>query len=117
MRLKIIILVTFSLLVLTGDYVALPSKGLAKRMAHESPSSGCLTVRGSGTVTGECPSLTSALTVLGSSTTEACIFVYNGTYKEAVTTNYEGKLTIYGYTTKSVSFLNHRGFLSKPNKC
>ena len=100
MKLNTLASVAFGLWTLTGESVALPSKGLVKRTARESPPSRCLTVRGSDTETGEYSTLTSALAALGSSTTEACIFVYSGTYEEAVTINYKGKLILYGYTTK-----------------
>lgn len=33
----------------------------------------------------------------------ACIFVYPGNYTEQVTVSYGGPLTIYGYTTESVT--------------
>jgi pectinesterase len=76
---------------------ATPTK-LVKRTARTSPPSGCLTVRGSGTLSGEYSTLTAALAALGTTTTAKCIFMYSGTYTEGVTINYKGALTIYGYT-------------------
>lgn len=74
---------------------------LAKRTARTSPPSGCKTVRGSGTLSGEYATLTAALASLStSSTAAACIFIYSGTYNEAVYINYKGALTLYGYTSK-----------------
>jgi len=99
MKLNTIASTTLGLLTLAGESVSLPSKELAKRTARESAPDGCLTVRISGTEAGEYSTLSSALAALGSSTTEACIFMYSGTYEEAVTINYKGKLTLYGYTT------------------
>lgn len=81
---------------------ALPH-ALVKRASRTSPPSGCLTVRNSGTKSGEYATLGSALSALGtSSTATACIFIYSGTYNEQVTVNYKGPLTIYGYTTEYV---------------
>jgi len=73
---------------------------LQKRAGRTSPPSGCLTVRGSGTLSGEYSTVGAALTALGSSTAVACIFIYSGTYNEQVTISYAGNLTVYGYTTK-----------------
>src|SRR4051812_35501377 len=74
---------------------------LSKRASRTSPPSSCLTVRNSGTQTGEYSTLGAALTALGTSSTAiACIFIYSGTYKEQVTINYKGALTLYGYTTE-----------------
>ena len=73
---------------------------LAKRDGRTSPPSGCLVVRGSGTQSGEYPTFKAAHTALGSATVARCIFIYSGTYKEAIYVNYKGALTIYGYTTK-----------------
>lgn len=91
-------LVTLGLLFI-GDAVAVPA-GLAKRTARTSTPSGCLTVRGAGTESGEYSTLTAAIAALGSSTTAKCIFIYGGTYDEGVYINYKGPLTLYGYTDK-----------------
>ncbi|KAI9650434.1 hypothetical protein NHQ30_000449 [Ciborinia camelliae] len=74
---------------------------LHKRASRTSPPAGCLTVRGSGTLSGEYSTVGAALTALGSSTAIACIFIYSGTYNEQVTINYAGNLTVYGYTTNA----------------
>lgn len=84
-----------------SEAAAVPTTGLVKRTARESTPSGCLTVRGSGTLSGEYSTLTAALASLSSSSTaDACIFMYSGTYSEGVTITYKGALTLYGYTTK-----------------
>ncbi|KAF7894747.1 uncharacterized protein EAF01_010197 [Botrytis porri] len=77
---------------------------LHKRAGRTSPPSGCLTVRGSGTLSGEYSTFGAALTALGSSTAAACIFIYSGTYNEQVTISYAGKLTVYGYTTNTGTY-------------
>lgn len=69
-----------------------------------STPSGCLTVRKSGTLSGEYSTIGAALTALGSTTTAKCIFIYGGTYSEKLTINYKGALTIYGYTTDTGSY-------------
>jgi pectinesterase len=87
----------FSLIATT---TAAPAE-LAKRAGRTSTPSGCLTVRGSGTKSGEYSTLGAALTQLDTSaTTAACIFIYSGTYQEQVTIQYKGALTIYGYATE-----------------
>ncbi|KAF7893405.1 uncharacterized protein EAF02_000943 [Botrytis sinoallii] len=77
---------------------------LHKRAGRTSPPSGCLTVRGSGTLSGEYSTVGAALTALGSSTTTACIFIYSGTYNEQLTISYGGNLTVYGYTTNTGTY-------------
>ncbi|ATZ46536.1 hypothetical protein BCIN_01g11150 [Botrytis cinerea B05.10] len=77
---------------------------LQKRAGRTSPPSGCLTVRGSGTLSGEYSTVGAALTALGSSTAVACIFIYSGTYNEQVTISYAGNLTVYGYTTNTGTY-------------
>lgn len=93
-----------ALLGVTTFVTAVPTTGLAKRTARSSPPSGCLVVRGSGTQSGEYSTLTQAVAALGSATTAQCIFMYAGTYNEAVYINYKGQLTLYGETTKYVKF-------------
>ncbi|KAF7959235.1 hypothetical protein EAE96_002750 [Botrytis aclada] len=77
---------------------------LHKRAGRTSPPSGCLTVRGSGTLSGEYSTVGAALTALGSSTAVACIFIYSGTYNEQLTITYAGNLTVYGYTTNTGTY-------------
>ncbi|THV54479.1 hypothetical protein BGAL_0026g00340 [Botrytis galanthina] len=77
---------------------------LHKRAGRTSPPSGCLTVRGSGTLSGEYSTVGAALTALGSSTAVACIFIYSGTYNEQLTISYGGNLTVYGYTTNTETY-------------
>lgn len=45
-----------------------------------------------------------ALSALGSSTSDACIFIGAGTYQEQITIDYKGKLTMYGETTDTSSY-------------
>jgi pectinesterase len=97
---KFITIVSVALgLLYVGEAVAVPAE-LAKRAARTSTPSGCLTVRGSGTKSGEYSTLTAALAALGTTTTAKCIFIYSGTYNEGVYINYKGPLTLYGYTDK-----------------
>ncbi|KAF2114588.1 carbohydrate esterase family 8 protein [Lophiotrema nucula] len=78
---------------------------LSKRASRTSTPSGCLTVRATGTKTGEYSTFGAALSALGTtSTAPACIFIYSGTYKEQVTINYKGALTTYGYTTDTGTY-------------
>lgn len=86
-------------LLFVGNTIAIPTE-LAKRAGRTSTLSGCLTVRGSGTKSGEYSTLTAAIAALGSSTAAKCIFIYSGTYNEGVYINYKGPLTLYGYTDK-----------------
>ena|ERR1700710_1471911 len=79
---------------------AAPLGELAKRTAPSTPPSGCLVVSGSGTLSGEYSTLTNAIAALGSTTTVKYIFMYAGTYNEAVYINYKGALTLYGQTTE-----------------
>ncbi|KAJ8070146.1 hypothetical protein OCU04_000538 [Sclerotinia nivalis] len=93
-------LVAISFFVLAIDATAL----LHKRAGRTSPPAGCLTVRGSGTLSGEYSTVGAALNALGSSKSAACIFIYSGTYNEQVTINYAGNLTVYGYTTDTGTY-------------
>lgn len=88
-------------LLCVGEATAIPLTELVKRTARTTPPSGCKTVRGSGTLSGEYSTLTEALASLStSSTAAACIFIYSGTYNEGVYINYKGPLTLYGYTSE-----------------
>jgi pectinesterase len=91
---------------------SLPTSNLEKRTARTSPPSGCLVVRGSGTESGEYSTLSAAVTALGSSTAAACIFIYSGTYTEALRIAYGGALTLYGYTTEYVYAKQHSSLYS-----
>jgi pectinesterase len=66
--------------------------------SRTTPPSGCLSV-GSG---GQYGTITEAITVLGSGTSAACIFIYPGTYTVAdgVSIKYKGSLTLYGSTSE-----------------
>ncbi|RAL62993.1 hypothetical protein DID88_004080 [Monilinia fructigena] len=87
-------LVTIFFLIISIDAAAL----VQKRAGRTSPPAGCLTVRGSGTLSGEYNTFKAALTALGSSTEVACIFLYSGTYNEQITINYAGNLTAVAVT-------------------
>ena len=91
---------TSGLLYLSSIASALPDLRLAKRDSRTTSPSGCLTVGSGGTYS----TISAALTALGtgSSTSSACIFIYSGTYDstDQVYINYQGALTLYGYTTK-----------------
>jgi pectinesterase len=79
------------------------SQNLVKRTARTSPPAGCLTVRHSGTLSGEYATVGAAVTALGSSTASACIFIYSGTWDEGqISIKYSGNLTLYGYTSEWV---------------
>ncbi|GFF50359.1 probable pectinesterase A [Aspergillus udagawae] len=82
-------------LALTGS--ASPIEG---RSSRTSAPSGCLTVGSSGKYS----TIGAALSALGSSKSDACIYIAAGTYKEQVTINYPGKLTMYGETTDTSSY-------------
>lgn len=74
---------------------SIPTPDLAKRTSRTAAPSGCLTVGSSATY----KTITSALDALGTtSTTDACIFVSDGTYAEQLTVTYKGSLTLYGST-------------------
>ncbi|KAI9727875.1 MAG: hypothetical protein M1834_007921 [Cirrosporium novae-zelandiae] len=80
------------------------SSHLIKRTGRTSNPDNCLVVRGSSTGTGEYSSLGDAVDSLGSSTDDACIFIYSGTYTEQVIIDYGGNLTLYGYTSDTSSY-------------
>ncbi|KAK7548617.1 pectinesterase family protein [Phyllosticta citricarpa] len=85
--------------------LAHPTQKLSTRATgRTSPPSGCLTVGGSS---GKYSTISSALEALGSSTEDACIFVYSGTYKEQFTVEYGGALTLYGYTEDASSYASN----------
>ncbi|KAJ4414070.1 hypothetical protein N0V82_008144 [Gnomoniopsis sp. IMI 355080] len=67
---------------------------------------GCISVKSDASGTDEYSSLTSALASLSGSDS-ACIFMYGGTYSEQVAIDYEGPLTIYGYTTDTSSYADN----------
>jgi pectinesterase len=89
---------------LVGLALTASATPLDKRASRTSAPSGCLTV-GSG---GEYPNIGAALSALGSSKSDACIYIAAGTYKEQLTITYPGKLTMYGETTNTASYKNNR---------
>ncbi|CZR66597.1 related to Pectinesterase A [Phialocephala subalpina] len=54
----------------------------------------------------------SAVAALGSGSDDACIFIYAGTYEEQVSIEYEGNLTIYGYTSDTSSYSSNEVTIS-----
>jgi pectinesterase len=77
---------------------------IEERSGRTSAPSGCLTVGSSGKYS----TIGSALGALGSSKSDACIYIAAGTYKEQITVNYPGKLTMYGETTDTSSYKKNR---------
>lgn len=88
-----------------------PAGGFSWVRADESTSrtsapTGCVSVKSDASGTDEYSSLTSALASLSGSDS-ACIFMYSGTYSEQVAIDYDGPLTLYGYTTDTSSYANN----------
>ncbi|KAJ6134094.1 hypothetical protein N7523_000416 [Penicillium sp. IBT 18751x] len=88
-----------SVLCLVTAVLGAPAE-LRRRTSRTSAPSGCLTV-GSG---GEYSTIGGAIRALASSTSSACIYVASGTYKEQLTINYAGTLTIYGETSDTGTY-------------
>ncbi|RJE26103.1 Pectinesterase [Aspergillus sclerotialis] len=89
-----------SILALTALLAMLTTSTPTKRNTQASPSSDCLTV-GSNQ---QYHDITSALNALSSSSEAACIYITAGTYKEQLTIDYPGQLTIYGETDDTTSY-------------
>lgn len=77
---------------------------LSRRDSRTSAPSGCLTVGGSGTYS----TIGSALDALGSGTSSACIYIAAGTYKEQLTIDYAGALTLYGETSDTGTYKSNQ---------
>jgi pectinesterase len=88
-----------SALTLGAGVLGAPTE-LQRRTARTSAPSGCLTVGSSGTYS----SVGAAVSALGSSTADACIYIAGGTYQEQVTIKYGGALTLYGQTADTSSY-------------
>lgn len=73
---------------------------LVARTARTSAPAGCLTVGSHGKYS----TIGAALNALGSSKNPACIYVASGTYKEQLTINYGGALTLYGQTVDADTY-------------
>ncbi|KAL3457955.1 pectin lyase fold/virulence factor [Aspergillus heterothallicus] len=86
-------------LLLAGTALASP-RFQSKRASRTSAPAGCLTVGGSGTYS----KIADAITALGSSSADACIYIAAGTYQEQLTFKYGGSLTIYGETADTSSY-------------
>ena len=92
---------TFLLTALSlGTAVLAAPAELVARTARTSAPSGCLTVGSNGKYS----TIGDALTALGSSSAAACIYVAKGTYKEQLTINYAGALTLYGETPDTETY-------------
>ena len=102
---------TFTLLGLIPGLLALPTnsdvhvgKSLEKRGARTTAPKGCLSV-GSGSTYS---TIASAIKALGSSKNDACIFIKGGTYKEQLTIDYAGALTLYGETADASNYKSNK---------
>ena len=76
---------------------------LPRDTGRTSAPSGCSTVGTSG----DYSTIGDALTALGSSTADACIYIAAGTYEEQLTVEYGGALTLYGYTEDTSSYTSN----------
>lgn len=96
---------TIAVLALLGPAAAQPlvRASSSTSSSRTSPPSGCISVQVDASGPDEYSSLSSAVASL-EGTAEACIFVYGGSYEEQVTIDYDGPLTIYGYTTDTSSY-------------
>lgn len=80
----------------------------ARAVSRTSPPSGSLVVRQGSTKQGEYSTISKAISALGKGTASASIFIYPGTYNEQVTIDYNGPLTLYGYTAELVNTIFSR---------
>ncbi|KAF4248994.1 hypothetical protein KXW98_004138 [Aspergillus fumigatus] len=85
---------------LLGFGLTASTSPIEERSNRSKAPAGCLTVGSSGTYA----TIGAALSALGSSTSDACIFIGAGTYQEQITIDYKGKLTMYGETTDTSSY-------------
>ncbi|GLB38744.1 hypothetical protein LshimejAT787_0506090 [Lyophyllum shimeji] len=69
-----------------------------------SPPAAAIVVRAGTTTAGEFATVSSAVASLPNDNSSATIFIYPGTYNEQVYINRTGPLTIYGYTTDTMSY-------------
>ncbi|KAL5043469.1 pectinesterase A [Aspergillus fruticulosus] len=88
-----------SIISLAGAALSAPHEHL-KRASRTSAPTGCLTVGGSGTYS----TISDAIAALGSSSSDACIYISAGTYEEQLTFQYTGPLTLYGETTDTGNY-------------
>jgi len=80
----------------------------SQAVSRTAAPAGALIVRQKGTQAGEYANITAAVTALGNTRTNKTIFIYPGTYSEQVTLEYNGPLTIYGYTSNSSNYANNQ---------
>lgn len=73
---------------------------LPRDSGRTSAPSGCSTVGKSG----DYSTISDALSALGSSTADACIYIAAGTYEEQLTIDYTGHLTLYGETNDTETY-------------
>lgn len=67
---------------------------------RNGPPPGCLTVGPAG----QHHTVGAALSALGASSSPACVYIAQGTYKEQVVIDYKGALTLYGETSDTSSY-------------
>ncbi|CRG92005.1 putative pectinesterase A [Talaromyces islandicus] len=92
-----------SFLAFVATATCIPTSDIQRRTSRTSAPSGCLTVGTGGTYS----TIGDALTALGSSTSAACIYIAAGTYKEQLTIDYGGSLTLYGETNDTGTYKNN----------
>jgi len=80
----------------------------ARVVSRTTAPTGALIVRQIGAQPGEYANISAAVTALGNTKTAKTIFIYPGTYSEQVTLEYNGPLTIYGYTSNSSNYANNQ---------
>ncbi|GLB38743.1 hypothetical protein LshimejAT787_0506080 [Lyophyllum shimeji] len=72
--------------------------------SRTSPPSGAIVVRAGTTTSGEFKTVASAVASLPNDSSSRSIFIYPATYSEQVYITRTGALTIYGYTTDTLSY-------------
>ncbi|KAF9032416.1 pectinesterase [Panaeolus papilionaceus] len=72
--------------------------------SRTSPPAGSVVVRAGTTTAGEYKNVASAVASLPNDSSSRTIFIYPGTYNEQVYITRSGPLTIYGYTTDTMSY-------------
>jgi len=85
-------------------FIFLPFLQVALAASRTSPPSGATIVRAGTTTAGEFKTLASAVAALPNDGSSRSIFIYPGTYNEQVDITRAGPLTIYGYTTDTMSY-------------
>ncbi|KAJ7186342.1 carbohydrate esterase family 8 protein [Mycena pura] len=81
---------------------------VARAQSRTAPPAGATVVRRSGTQVGEFSTISAAAASLPNDGSARVIFIYPGTYTEQVHLTRNGKLTIMGYTTNTMSFADNQ---------